>query len=137
MVTECDRVRKCMDSDGAAGAQNNMLVCRIRSYHERLVHRQPYKDRDTSSTVGTGFVVRVGSATYVATAFHVIDCTVKVEVVFDSFLAGKRLQANVIGGNPHLDVALLSVDELETLATNQHTINTNSATNQHSCSIIF
>lgn len=106
-------MRRCVTADDATSdKRNNLLVCRIRSHHERIEPREPYKDRSASSAVGTGFVIRIDKRLYIATAFHVIDCTVKVDVVFDSFMNGSRLAAVVLGGNPHLDVALLSVEQL-------------------------
>jgi len=55
---------------------------------------------------------------YIYTAHHVISNHVDIGVYFDAVSQGERFKVNVIGFNPHLDVAILSIDK-EFLTTEQ------------------
>jgi len=101
---ECAQWRRARDEVARAA------VCRINAYTESVDVLEPYKDRDANKGVGTGFVIHLEGRPYVATAFHVIDEEVRLQVVFPQRFDGRPVTARVCGGNPHLDVALLELE---------------------------
>lgn len=106
-LAHCERERQ--KKQGAI----NLAVCRINAYTEEVDVLEPYKDRDTSKGVGTGFTISINGTNVIATAFHVIDNAVRTQITFEQQFGGRPLSAHILGGNPHIDVALIAIDAEE------------------------
>ncbi|HEX6322883.1 MAG TPA: trypsin-like peptidase domain-containing protein [Vicinamibacterales bacterium] len=65
---------------------------------------QPQRDRPTQGA-GSGFVIDAGG--YILTNFHVIDGADRITITLAD---GRALRASVVGTDPAIDVALLSID---------------------------
>ena len=85
-------------------------VCRIRCDSKKYDASQPYNKMDDSSGTGTGFLLE-GEKLYIYTAHHVISNHVDIGVYFDAISQGERFEVEVLGFNPHLDVAILKINE--------------------------
>lgn len=107
----CAAMNACERKNRERDAQIHHSVCRINAYTEQVDVLEPYKDRESSKGVGTGFVIKVKDEMLVATAFHVVDEAVRLQLVFEQYFSGRPLNAHCIGGNPVLDVALLRIED--------------------------
>jgi len=115
------------DSDESLDlSENNLLntlgkcVCRIRCSSKKYDASQPYNKTKDASGTGTGFLIE-GDELYIYTAHHVISNHVDIGVYFDAISQGERFSVTVLGFNPHLDVAILKIQE-EYLTEEQKTM---------------
>jgi S1-C subfamily serine protease len=109
----CAAVAACEMRNEKINLGLHKAVCRINAYTESIDVLEPYKDRDSGKGVGTGFVILVEGKPYIATAFHVVDESVRLQIVFEHYFSGRPLNGYCIGGNPELDVAILVLDDDE------------------------
>ena len=85
-------------------------VCRIRCDSKKYDAAQPYSTTNDASGTGTGFLID-DDGLFIYTAHHVISNYVDIGVYFDAISQGERFKVHVLGFNPHLDVAILKIDE--------------------------
>jgi S1-C subfamily serine protease len=88
-------------------------VCRIQ-VHSRIFDwcQPPNKNKGTSGT-GTGFVMknlqsREKNEIYIVTAHHVVSNAIQIKVNFNK-ISSEDIPAQLVGCNPAMDVALLSI----------------------------
>lgn len=99
-------------SDLESHAKN---VCRIHAHTRIFDWKQPANKNNGSSGTGTGFVLHDlqpddDETIYIVTAHHVIANAIQIRVKFNK-ISSEDLTATIIGCNPVMDVALLSIKE--------------------------
>lgn len=67
----------------------------------------PYDTNCDANKLGTGFLLRVGNQTFILTAHHVISNAVRVTCTSTQLPDGELRPLQVVGYNPHLDIAVL------------------------------
>lgn len=89
-------------------------VCRIVSNSKRYDVCKPYNQHDDVTGVGTGFLLENDEyELLIVTAHHVIAHHTSINVYFDSVSMGQRFEGKIIGFNPQLDVAFLTLINLD------------------------
>lgn len=94
-------------------------VCRITVYSKKINVLKPFQEAvETSApSFGSGFLMRFhvegAEHFFIVTCFHVIRNAVKIHVSFQTIQNGDSISAIVVGGNPHLDVAILKMEDTQ------------------------
>tara|TARA_B100000482_G_C12609971_1_gene298617 strand:- start:1429 stop:3186 length:1758 start_codon:yes stop_codon:yes gene_type:complete len=121
---ELDKIKKQIDiftsnlegtaskSDLESHAKN---VCRIHAHTRNFDWKQPANKNNGSSGTGTGFVLKEmqpsdEDSILIVTAHHVIANAIQIRVKFNK-LSSEDVTAKIIGCNPVMDVALLSITD--------------------------
>ena len=106
---DCGQVRACMDREEAWQQEN---ICRIHVHARKFDWTQPPNRNHNTSGTGTGFLLDClpsdADGLYVVTAHHVVAFAVTARVNFTS-VDSELYDADIIGGNAELDIALLRV----------------------------
>lgn len=106
---DCAEVRKCVAAEQPWMSEN---VCRIHAHVRKFDWSQPPNKNNSASGTGTGFLLDSipsdDEGVYVVTAHHVVAFAVNARVNFTA-VDSEMYDAEVIGGNGELDVALLLV----------------------------
>lgn len=109
----CDAVRSCNRN----AQVNKEAVCRIVCDGQQFDLAKPYnKSNSTGPRTGTGFFLEnvhdADGNPVLITAYHVINHAVRTRVIVES-VGQNFLPARMVGANPKLDVAILSIPSLK------------------------
>lgn len=99
----------CLESSDALHRYGS--VVRVRTTYVRFSVARPYDVNDVRTAYGTAFLCRIRETPFIVTAHHVVRNARRIQVSIPTMVEGEMRDAQLIGYNPHLDVAILHAPE--------------------------